>query len=172
MVLKSRFLVVIPLGVLALALARPAGAADVPRPQEVVLPVKDYLALVEKGEAAEKDRLRREGSREAPVAEVTSQRVRVVLGDKDLAEVTADYEVLVQGEPKAPVILPVTGVPRSALVKTRVPGRPERRRGGGRVAADRAVSRALCGRDLGAGADVGRGGEPPQPWRPPRRRCR
>ena len=27
-----------------------------------------------------------------------------------MAEVTADYEVLVQGEPKGPVVLPVTGV--------------------------------------------------------------
>jgi hypothetical protein len=114
MIPGSRFL----LGLLALALAVPGAAADVPRLQEVMLPVKDYLALIEKGEAAEKERRRRDASREAPVAEVTSQRVRVVLGDKDLAEVTADYEVLVQGVPKGPVALPVTGVPRSALVKS------------------------------------------------------
>jgi hypothetical protein len=115
MVLKTRILVVMSLG--ALALARPSVAADVPRPQEVVLPVKDYLALVEKGEAAEKERRRREASREAPVAEITSQRVRVVLGDKDVAEVTAGYEVLVQGEPRGPVALPVTGVPQRAEVR-------------------------------------------------------
>jgi hypothetical protein len=114
MIPGSRFL----LGLLALALAVPGAAADVPRPQEVMLPVKDYLALIEKGEAAEKERRRRDASREAPVAEVTSQRVRVVLGDKDMAEVTADYEVLVQGVPKGPVVLPVTGVPRDALVKS------------------------------------------------------
>jgi hypothetical protein len=115
MVLKTRILVVMSLG--ALALARPGVAADVPRPQEVVLPVKDYLALVEKGEAAEKERRRREASREAPVAEITSQRVRVVLGDKDVAEVMAGYEVLVQGEPKGPVAVPVTGVPQRAEVR-------------------------------------------------------
>jgi hypothetical protein len=118
MVLNSRSLVVIPLGVLALALALPGAAADVPRLQEVVLPVKDYLALVEKGEAAEKERRRREASREMPVAEVTSQRVRVVLGDKDVAEVTAGYDVLVEGEPKGPVALPVTGVPQRAEVRS------------------------------------------------------
>jgi hypothetical protein len=113
MVLKARFLL------LLFALAIPRGAAaEVPRPEEVVLPVKDYLALIEKGEAAEKERLRREASRETPVAEVTSQHVRVVLGDKDVAEVTADYEVLVQGSPKGPILLPVTGVPRRAEVRS------------------------------------------------------
>jgi hypothetical protein len=112
MVLKARFLL------LLFALAMPRGAAaEVPRPDEVVLPVKDYLALIEKGEAAEKERRRLEASRETPVAEVTSQHVRVVLGDKDVAEVTADYEVLVQGSPKGPILLPVTGVPRRAEVR-------------------------------------------------------
>jgi hypothetical protein len=118
MVLNSRILVMIPVGVLALTLARPGAAADVPRLQEVVLPVKDYLALIEKGEAAEKERRRRDASREMPVAEITSQRVRVVLGDKDVAEVTAGYDVLVEGEPKGPVALPVTGVPQRAEVRS------------------------------------------------------
>jgi hypothetical protein len=94
---------------------RTAHAAEPPR-SEITLVLKDYLDLVEKGDAAEKEQRRREASREAPVAEVTSQRVRVVLGDKDVAEVTADYEVLVQGVPKGPVALPVTGVPREANV--------------------------------------------------------
>ncbi|HEY0556316.1 MAG TPA: carboxypeptidase-like regulatory domain-containing protein [Thermoanaerobaculia bacterium] len=113
MVLKARFLL------LLFALAMPRGAAaEVPRPEEVVLPVRDYLALIEKGEAAEKERQRRATARETPVAEVTSQRVRVSLGDQDMAEVTADYEVLVQGEPKGPIVLPVTGVPRKAEVRS------------------------------------------------------
>ena len=113
MVLKARFLL------LLFALAMPRGAAaEVPRPEEVVLPVRDYLALIEKGEAAEKERRRRATARETPVAEVTSQRVRVSLGDQDMAEVTADYEVLVQGEPKGPIVLPVTGVPRKAEVRS------------------------------------------------------
>jgi hypothetical protein len=115
MVLRSRFFPVL----FALALTAPHGvAAEVPRPEEVVLPVKDYLALIEKGEAAEKERRRRDASREMPVAEVTSQRVRVVLGDGDVAEVTADYEVLVQGVPKGPIMLPVTGVPQRAEVRS------------------------------------------------------
>ncbi|HEY0512248.1 MAG TPA: hypothetical protein VGH73_10105 [Thermoanaerobaculia bacterium] len=110
--------------VLAAAPAASFGeAAEAPRPGEVSLPVKEYLNLVEQGEAAEKERLRRESSREAPVAEVTSQRVRVSLGDGDVAEVTADYEVLVQGHPKGPVVLPVTGVPRKADIRT--PGCPD-----------------------------------------------
>ena len=90
--------------------------ADPPRPNEVVVPVKDYLALQERAEAAEKERQRREASREAPVAEVVSQRVRVALGTEDVAEVSAHYEVLVQGEPGCPIVLPVTGVPREARV--------------------------------------------------------
>jgi hypothetical protein len=114
MVLKSRAL----LSIAILALAIPHGAAaEAPR-SEITLVLKDYLALVEKGDAAEKERQRRESSREAPVAEVVSQRVRVALGEGDVAEVTANYEVLVQGEPKGPVVLPVTGVPRRAEVKT------------------------------------------------------
>ena len=113
MVLKHRSFLVVCL----LAWALPGGVvAEVPR-SEVTLPLKDYLGLVEKGEAAAKERQRREASREAPVAEVTSQRVRVSLNDQDVAEVTADYEVLVQGEPRGPVVLPVTGVPRQTEVK-------------------------------------------------------
>jgi hypothetical protein len=127
MVLRPRFFlkkIVLLLVPLLPVLAVPRGvlaqvsAAQAPRPEEVVLPVKDYLALIEKGEAAEKERRRLEASRATPVAEVTSQRVRVVLGDKDVAEVTADYEVLVQGSPKGPILLPVTGVPRRAEVRS------------------------------------------------------
>jgi hypothetical protein len=104
---------------LALAISHTAHTAIAEAPRsEITLVLKDYLALVEKGDAAEKERQRREASREAPVAEVVAQRVRVVLGDGDVAEVTADYEVLVQGEPKGAVVLPVTGVPRKAEVKT------------------------------------------------------
>jgi hypothetical protein len=110
MVLKARFFL------LLLALRPLAAQADPPRPNEVVVPVKDYLSLLEQGEAADKERRRREAAREVPVAEVVSQRVCVALGPEDVAEVTAHYEVLVQGEPKGPVVLPVTGVPREAGV--------------------------------------------------------
>jgi len=114
MVLRTRIFMVL----LALALAVPqGGAAEPPRLDEVSLPVRDYLELLEKGEAAAKERQRRESVREAPAAEVTSQRVRISLGEGDIAEVTANYEVLVQGRPEGPVVLPVTGVPRNASVQ-------------------------------------------------------
>jgi hypothetical protein len=120
MVLKSRVWLTAAL-LLALALPR-SGRAEAAR-SEITLPLKDYLELTARGEAAEKERKRREAAREAPVAEVVSQRVRVALGEKDVAEVTADYEVLVQGEPTRPVVLPVTGVPRQAGIRT--PGCPD-----------------------------------------------
>jgi hypothetical protein len=101
---------------LFLALLAPALRAAEPPRSEITLALKDYLSLVEQGDAAEKERRRREASREAPVAEVVSQQVRVSLGQEDVAEVAARYEVLVQGEPKGAVVLPVTGVPREASV--------------------------------------------------------
>jgi carboxypeptidase family protein len=101
---------------LFLALLAPALRAAEPPRSEITLALKDYLSLVEQGDAAEKERQRREASREAPVAEVVSQQVRVSLGQEDVAEVAARYEVLVQGEPKGAVVLPVTGVPREASV--------------------------------------------------------
>lgn len=109
--------------VLLLALVLPGSVRAEGARSEVTLPLKDYLDLVTRGEAAEKERKRREAGREAPVAEVVSQQVRVALGEKDAAEVTADYEVLVQGEPARPVVLPVTGMPRQAEIKT--PGCPD-----------------------------------------------
>jgi hypothetical protein len=116
---SARNAVLLGLGLLLLCIlvpaVRAAYAAEPPR-SEITLALKDYLDLVEKGDAAEKEQRRREASREAPVAEVTAQRVSVVLGDRDVAEVTAEYEVLVQGVPKGPVVLPVTGVPREESV--------------------------------------------------------
>jgi hypothetical protein len=131
MVLRLRALSSVAILLLAIPCAR---AEEAPR-SEITLVLKDYLDLVEKGDAAEKERLRRDASREAPVAEVTSQHVRVVLGEKDVAEVTADYEVLVQGVPKGPVVLPVTGVPQRSEVKT--------------------LSAATAGAALSAGAKAG-----------------
>ena len=45
--------------VLFLAFLALGAHADPPRPNEVVVPVKDYLALEERAEAAEKERQRR-----------------------------------------------------------------------------------------------------------------
>jgi len=46
---------------------------------------------------------------------------RVALGKEDVAEVASHYEVLVQGEPGGPVVLPVAGMPRQAAVRTGSP---------------------------------------------------
>lgn len=92
-------------------------AAEAPSPGEVTLPLKDYLTLVETVERVEKERKERAEGKEAPVAEVVAQRVRVSLTGDDTADVTSEMEVLVQGAPEKPVILPVTGVPRQAEVK-------------------------------------------------------
>jgi Carboxypeptidase regulatory-like domain len=92
-------------------------AAEAPSPGEVTLPLQDYLTLVETVERVEKERKDLAERREAPVAEVVTQRVRVSLTEDDTADVTSEMEVLVQGAPEKPVTLPVTGVPRKAEVK-------------------------------------------------------
>ena len=48
---------------------------------------------------------------------MTSQRLRIVF-QEDSADVTSELEVLVQGEPKGPVTLPIAGVPLEVEVKT------------------------------------------------------
>jgi len=69
MVLRHRSRLV---AALLLAFVLPGtGRAEAPR-SEITLPLKDYLELVGKGDAAEKERKRLESSREAPVAEVTA----------------------------------------------------------------------------------------------------
>jgi hypothetical protein len=120
MVLKTRLR---PSFLLALVLAFPllafpsGAAAEAPPPGEVNLPLKDYLALVDKAEAVEKERARQLALRQAPVAEVVSQKVRLVIDDQETAAATTDMEILVQGMPKGPIALPVSGVPQKAEVK-------------------------------------------------------
>ncbi|HEV2845145.1 MAG TPA: hypothetical protein VG477_09895, partial [Thermoanaerobaculia bacterium] len=92
-------------------------SSEAPLAGEVNLPLKDYLTLVETVERVEKERERQKAQRETPVAEVVSQRVQVSLTEDDTADVTSEFEVLVQGAPEKPVTLPVTGVPRQAEVK-------------------------------------------------------
>lgn len=113
MVLRHRFLAVV---VLVLAASR-SGAQEAPRPGEVNLPLKEYLSLVETVERVERERARQQALREAPVAEVVAQRVAVVIESEEAASVTSELEVLIQGDPKGPVRLPVAGVPRDAEVK-------------------------------------------------------
>lgn len=109
-------------------------ADDRPFPGEVVLPLKDYLALVESAEAADKAREQRVAQQAAPVAEVVSQRTSVRIEDGE-ARVTSGFEVLVQGHPKQPVTLPLAGFPASAEVRRE-----------GRPAPDAAVSAVPGGR--------------------------
>src|SRR3954468_14868918 len=102
---------------LSIALSPALRAADTLRPGEMSLPLKEYLSLVESVERLDRDHAKRQASREEPLAEVTSQRVRIVLKE-DTADVTYDFEVLVQGEPKGPVSLPIAGVPLDVEAKT------------------------------------------------------
>ncbi len=115
MVLRHRFLIL--LLPLSLFLAASWAAAQTPRPGEVSLPLKDYLALVETVERTEREQAQKAALRQAPVAEVVSQRVGVVIQGEETATVTSELEVLIQGEPKGPVALPVAGVPLGADVQ-------------------------------------------------------
>jgi hypothetical protein len=111
----------LPIGLTVVLLA-PALRAGEGRPGEVVLPLKDYLALVEAAEAAQKSRTEQARRQAAPLAEIVSQRVAAVLEDGE-ARVTSEFEVLVQGHPDRPVALPLAGYP--ATVEVLRDGRPE-----------------------------------------------
>jgi hypothetical protein len=115
MVLKSRFIL---MGLGLLLLASLAGAVEAPAPGEVVLPLKDYLALVEAGERAQKAAALRVASQEEPVAQVIEQQtvIRVEEGAKT-AEAVWRFEVLVQGRPVKPVPLPIQGFASEIEVK-------------------------------------------------------
>ena len=116
MVLKR----LLPIGLMIVLLA-PSLRAGEGRPGEVVLPLKDYLALVEAAEAAQKSRTDRARLQAAPLAEIVSQRVAAYLEDGE-ARVTTEFEVLVQGHPDRPVALPLAGYP--ATVEVLRDGRP------------------------------------------------
>jgi hypothetical protein len=90
--------------------------ADDTVPAEVKLPLKDYLALVASAESAERQRAEERARREAPVAEVVSQRVSAVVDGGEAATVS-DFEVLVQGTALQPVLLPVAGLPEMIEVR-------------------------------------------------------
>ncbi len=111
----------IPIG-LTIVLLAPSLRAGEGKPGEVVLPLKEYLALVEAAEAAQKTRTERARQQAAPLAEIVSQRVAAVLEDGE-ARVTTEFEVLVQGHPDRPLALPLAGYP--ATVEVLRDGRPE-----------------------------------------------
>lgn len=112
MVLRRRIALVVGWAALATA-----AAGQAPRPGEVVLPLKDYLTLVETVERAERERARRTAERETPLAEVVTQHNAIVVRDGE-ADVRTDYEVLVQGEPQGPVLLPFAGLAREVTVSS------------------------------------------------------
>lgn len=116
MVLKRLLLI----GLMVFLLA-PSLRAGEGKPGEVVLPLKDYLALVEAAETAQKARTDRARLQAAPLAEIVSQRVAAYLEDGE-ARVTTEFEVLVQGHPDRPVALPLAGYP--ATVEVLRDGRP------------------------------------------------
>lgn len=117
MVLK-RFL---PIGLLLTLLAAPVRSEE-PGPGEVLLPLKDYLTLVESAEAAQRVRAERIKLQAAPLAEIVSQSTAAVLEDGE-ARVTTRFEVLIQGHPDKPLALPLAGYP--ATVEVLREGRPE-----------------------------------------------
>jgi hypothetical protein len=124
MVLKMRVLALSLTLSFLIALSSGLRAADAPRPGEVLLPLRDYLSLVETVERLDRERTQRLARRDEPLAEVVSQRLRIVLKE-ETADVTSEFEVLVQGEPKGPVSLPIAGVPLEVEAKalgTALPG--------------------------------------------------
>jgi hypothetical protein len=93
-------------GVLALALSAPEAPAQTPA--QVKLPLKDYLALVDRIETAERTASEAALRREPAVAEVVSSDTLVVWGETT-AEVTTVIDAEVRGTPIGPVHLGLTG---------------------------------------------------------------
>jgi hypothetical protein len=117
MVLKR----LLPIGLLWILFAVPARSEE-PGPGEVLLPLKDYLTLVESAEAAQKARAERIKLQAAPLAEIVSQSTAAVLEDGE-ARVTSRFEILIQGHPDKPLTLPLAGYP--ATVEVLRDGKPE-----------------------------------------------
>jgi hypothetical protein len=93
----------------ALLLAQPVSA-------QVQLPLQDYLSLVETVERIERQRAEEIARQVAPVAEVVSQRLAVTVGETE-TELSADFEVLLQGKLLQPVHLPLAGIAESIVVR-------------------------------------------------------
>jgi len=93
----------------ALAILALAAAAAEPAAGQVKLPLRDYLALVESVESAQRARGATESRTEPSVAELISQKTSVVFGE-DNAEVTSVYETDFRGPSPRPLPLPLTGI--------------------------------------------------------------
>lgn len=96
---------------LGLLLASPGAGAG-----EVKLPLRDYLALVEKAEAATRERADAASRTEADAAELVSQHVSVTLGDSG-ADVTTAYEAELRGRSPRPLALPLVGTAGRIVVE-------------------------------------------------------
>jgi hypothetical protein len=96
--------------------AAPRATADGPPAGEVVLPLGDYLALVEAAERAERAAAEAKARSEAPAAAVTAEKVAVVFGEDEGTAETL-LEVRFEGIPKDPVRLPLTGLAESVEVE-------------------------------------------------------
>jgi hypothetical protein len=143
----------VPALVLAAALAVPlatsvaARADDGPRPGQVTISVKEYLALLDAGEKAERERAQRAADRVEPLAEVVAQKTRITIDAAETAfeaAVAADFEVLVQGAPKSVVVLPVSFVPGRSEIRALGTGSFVDR-SGNRVATSAALSASQGG---------------------------
>jgi hypothetical protein len=105
-----------------LLLAAAAGAAGAEDAREepaaeggqVTLALKDYLVLRDTAERLDRRRAETALHREATASEVAVERVRVRIADaspRARAQVTEELEVMIQGRPKQPQPLPITGFP-------------------------------------------------------------
>jgi Carboxypeptidase regulatory-like domain len=85
---------------------------------EVKLPLRDYLAMVQRAEELERAQAAAVDSAEPAVAELASQRASIVW-ENDGAELTTVYEVQIQGAPATGVSLPLTGLALAADIRPR-----------------------------------------------------
>jgi len=112
MVLRKKFQLALLTALLpALCLGTPAPmlAADAKVDTEVILPLAEYLSLVSRAEDLEQAQKARFAAREAPIAEVTLERIVLKVDENAVAAVDSFFEVLVQGEPIHAVRLPLPG---------------------------------------------------------------
>ena len=91
-------------------------AAGAPPQGEVKLPLRDYLALIEKGEAAEQARTDALRRAEPAVADLVSQHCSIAWSEPN-AEVITRFEVELRGASTQPVTLPLTGLAWKAAIR-------------------------------------------------------
>jgi hypothetical protein len=105
-----------------------------PVPGSVKLPLRDYLALIERIEANDAAQTAARAHAEPTVAEVISQHLTLVLGDQD-ADFDAVFDVEVGGDVRKPVDLPLTGLVRKVVVQPAGSAAVDKAEGGLRLIA-------------------------------------